>query len=291
MGARIGFVIVIVIILGVALYAYNSGVAGHYNGGSSSSTASNFFSSLFPHWSTSTSGSYSGFMPKGYNGSGFSNTTGMPTSTIGPVINPTDIPAGFTESQLSSYFHQVRFGTVYAGNGYYSSGQISLNTYLYQQSSTGISAVNVTGWQIKSNRGGEFIPQAVNLYDPTGLAPATDIYLKNGDYLNIYSSSAPVNVRINKCMGYLPNGNQFNPPLPQNCPYLDKSQIQSFSGACQNYIMSLSACQLPDFSNPAMPQNDFACRDYINNHFSYHSCFNDHQTDPDSSYSTTSTKN
>lgn len=178
--------------------------------------------------------------------------------------------------QLSPYYGQVHLGNVYAG--YYGSyGQISLYTSLPY----GTTTVDVTGWQIKTNRGGEYIPQAVAVYDPSGLAAPSDIRLKSGDTLNLYSTSAPVNLRLNKCIGYLPNQSQFVPSLPQNCPYLDRSEIQNFSGACQNYITSLGNCQLPNFNDFRIPQNDYSCLNYLNTHFNYYSCYNAHFADPD----------
>ena len=65
--------------------------------------------------------------------------------------------------------------------------------------------------------------QAVSIYDPSGLSAPSDIRLASGDTLYLYSTAAPVNLRINECVGYLPNQSQFNPQLPQNCPYLDRS--------------------------------------------------------------------
>lgn len=270
MGGKIAAIFLIIIVIGIVLYIYNSGVVGK---------GSDFFKNFFPHFPTSS-------LNYGYgSGSGNGGGTGVGGGTyIGPQptpkINPADIPKGFTESQLSPYFHQVRFGGISPGPGYYyyggSYGQITLYAYPPNQS----SSINVTGWQIKANRGGEYIPQAVNFYDPLGLNPATDIKLKSGDVLNIYSSTSAVNLRLNSCIGYLPNLNQFNPGLPQTCPSIDRSGLQSFTGACQNYITSLNGCRQPDFSSPQLPQNDYSCRDYLANKFNYRWCYDKYFSDP-----------
>lgn len=264
MSSNIKVVIFIIVILGLALYVYH---AGYVQKGIQS--LKNAIPSSTPANFPAQSGSYT-YTP--------SPTGTVISATPTSSLNPADIPAGFTAAELSPSFHQVRFGGVSPGCGYYSGcyGQISLYAYPSSQSST----IDVTGWEIKANHGGEYIPQAVNVYDPSGTTAAGDIILKSGDYVNLYSTSAPVNLRLNECIGYLPFPQQFNPPLPQTCPYVNRSAAtQSFSGGCQNYIQSLGSCQLPNLNDPRIPTNDYACRDYLENNFNYLACFNAHRAD------------
>jgi hypothetical protein len=169
----------------------------------------------------------------------------------------------------------VIFGTVSAAT-YYSYGTIQLTDYDYNSTGT----IDVTGWQIKALGGDEYIPQAVDLYDPTGLAPASDINMKTVDTVSIYSSSAPFNLRLNECIGYAAHVADFVPALPNICPYPDPSQIQQFSGACQEYIYSIGQCQTPNMSSGQAPQNDYACTNYLENNLNYRSCFDQHSSDP-----------
>lgn len=197
-----------------------------------------------------------------------------PGSSSTPAIDPSQIPAGYSLAQLSPYFHQIRLGGVSVGSAYYY-GTINL----YSNLNTGEN-VDITGWQIKANRGQEYIPQVINLYDPSGLTSPSDIILHNNDTVSIYSSSAPLNLRLNECVGYLIPMLNTNPALPDTCPYVDRSAIQNFSGACQNYIESLGTCQQPNLTNPEVPSNDYACQDYLENNFNYKSCFDAHVNDP-----------
>jgi len=192
-----------------------------------------------------------------------------------PSINPSEIPQGFTEKDLSPWFHKVRIGGVSPGSVFYY-GQISLYANL-----SGSEGVNVTGWLLKSQRGGQFIPRAVNVYDPVGLPVESDIYLRANDTIYIYSSQSAVglNLRLNKCIGYLENANHFTPPLPLNCPYIDRSEVQSFSGRCQDYILFLGSCRLPD-PNPLIPNTDYACRSFLDT-INQHGCFEKHRNDTD----------
>ena len=203
------------------------------------------------------------------SGSSTQNGSGVVTS-----INPIDIPAGYTEAQLSPFFHKIRLGGLSAGS-VYSYGIISL-----YNSSNATTSIDVTGWEIKSNKSGEYIPQAVNLYDPSGLTAPGDILLKNGQTLNMYSNTAPFNIRLNKCIGYVGNVNKFTPALPTNCPYVNQSDISTFTGACQQYIYSLGSCAFPDMNSISIPQNDYACRAYLNN-LNYGGCYKKYGNDSD----------
>lgn len=291
MGAKIWLIIIIIIALGVGLFIYTSGalVSGVKGFNALFPAPSSTKSSIFGNFSLNalwnefgvSSSSHAPTLPTLSSGSSQGTTISAPSSGAGDnggsvtsTINPADIPAGYTAAQLSPYFHKVRFGSISAAS-FYSYGTITLNDNDYNSTGT----IDITGWQIKSNDGDEYIPQAVNLYDPTGLAPASDINVKAGDVVSIYSSSAPFNLRLNECIGYAAHVANFVPALPLTCPYINQSQIQQFSGACQNYLYTIGQCQTPALSGPQVPTNDYACMNYLENNFTYRSCFNQHSSD------------
>lgn len=268
MGSKIGFILILIVGAGLVLYVVQSGVIDKGAQG---------FSSLFTRSTTTLTPSQSEFTGPVFGGNGPSNSGGgggSGTSTPVQSVNPSDIPPGFTAAQLSPYFHEIRFSGLSYGNP----GFIGLSIALPQGES-----VDITGWQIKSRASGEFIPQAINIYDPSGLTPESDIKVKAGDWVNIYSSSAPVNLRLNKCMGYIAHFANFNPPLPVSCPSPDYAALQksNLSGRCLNAIYSVGGCSQPDFSNPNIPQNEPACIDYLKTHFTYRTCFDEHISDSD----------
>ena len=201
--------------------------------------------------------------------------TPRPTSTISsPVaINPRDIPEGFAAKDLSPHFKKIRFGTMSISE---TRGRFALQASLPEGES-----VNVTGWVIRSNEGSHYVPQAVAVYDPSGLASESDIFLKNRDILYLYSGSSAIgrNFRLNKCIGYLQNASRFVPSLPSNCPRIDDSEIRHLSGECQDYLTSIGACKLPD-ANPPLSIYDYECREYLDD-INYKGCFEEHKTDPD----------
>ena len=276
-----------VLVLGLVIYVVHANFLGntfsqfgslfHYNPSGLFITPSSTASST-PGTSTTTARttSSSPSAPHISTSSVHNATTSQSVTTATSTIPASQIPTGFTLAQLSPYFKKITISSAYAGYGS-SYGQISLSAYNLSPSST----VDITGWQIKTNRSGAYIPQAINLYDPSGLAAEGDIFFERGQFVYMYSSSGPFNLRLNKCIGYIANSNKFTPQLPMTCPSVDQSAISKmgFTGACENYIYSLGSCRVPNLNNAPIPQNDYACRDYVSNNFNYKACFNAHVSD------------
>jgi hypothetical protein len=273
MGTKIGIIILIIIALGVGVYLYSSGAfVNGLKGFNSAFSASSTFS-FFDFGSSSVArGPSAPIGPAAPQAQ--ATSAGSASSSATTTINPANIPAGYTLAQLSPYFQKVRLSGVSAGTSYYY-GTITLGDNNYNSTGT----IDITGWQIKSQNSGEYIPQAIAVYDPSGLTPAGDILMKNGDTVYLYSSSAPFNLRLNECIGYVAHVADFVPALPLNCPQVKQSQIENFTGACQNYINSLWSCQAPNMSSPQIPRTDYACQDYLENNFNYKSCFEAHDGD------------
>ena len=138
--------------------------------------------------------------------------------------------------------------------------------------------VNVTGWRVQSNKASFTIPRAQEVYSFGG--EERDIILRYGNRLHLYSGRGlKGNFRLNKCLGYLEDAIPFTPPLPKNCPVISRSEINGFSGACQNYVLSLRSCQNP-VANPPVPLDDSNCHDFLRK-LNYNSCVAEHRNDED----------
>lgn len=259
------FAVVIVIIAAYALFQYGMPPNLDFGNGFQQSTSTPAVVKKNYSYTSPTQPSYSAPSYK------------APAYNVAPkqTIDPSQIPSGFSIKDISPYFGKIRISASPGYSGSYSQIRISDN----MRSSEG--TVNITGWLMKGNRGNQYIPQAVSVYSPSGLTPQSDIYLKNGDVLTIYSTygAMGVNLRMNKCIGYLANTNKFNPPLYQSCPYLNRSEIINFTGQCQNYILSLGSCQMPA-ANPPIPINDYACSQFLSK-LNYGGCFESHRNDYD----------
>jgi len=205
-------------------------------------------------------------------GGGYDVDSRSPDVPARPAIDPRDIPAGFTAKDVSPYFGKIRFGTVAPGQF----GYLSLQSDLEDA-----ETVNVTGWLIRGNEGSHYIPQAVSVYDPSGLASESDIFMKRGDIVNMYFAASAIgrNFRINKCMGYLENTVRFEPPLSTRCPYVSRDEVSHLTGECQNYVLSLGGCRLPS-ANPPISIYDYTCRSYLDN-LNYRGCFERYGKDAD----------
>jgi len=203
-----------------------------------------------------------------------------------PIIIPTIpdylIPSGFTRSQLSPYFGKIKISAQY--NSSYNPSGFKVYSGLSND-----EKVNITGWRIKTNHGEIIIPQAINVYEPSGLTPPQDIVLSANNYVNIYLSVNPINknFRLNKCMGYLQNDYVFSPPLPQNCPAPSHSDISYLSGECQSYIRSLWGCMVPDEDSDSFyasvggsSREEVECRAFLDT-INQNGCFQKHRWDGD----------
>ena len=300
MGGKVLAIILLVVGLGIALYLFNSGVIAKFGsaitppGGTSTSTVAAATTSTTSPSSSSSGNSFFSFLSRlfhpvtvigpgsagvgttsGGQSSGGSGSALSPASPLAPStssIPASQIPKGFTLAQLSPYFHMVRFSGV-------GISQIGLSA---PGTTAATTTIDITGWKIQTNRSGEYIPQAVNIYDPSAAAVLSDIILtiRQNDIVYFYSNSSPVNLRLNKCMGFLNATHQFNPALPSSCPAVDRSAIANFTGQCQNYILSLG-CQPVNMASPQIPRFDYACQQYLENNFTYKSCVSIHGVDKD----------
>jgi len=297
MNPKIIGILVLIVGLGVGLYFINSGGGAKFGSllqppGSSSSTltATPSTTTAVSGVSSTASASSSGFswasffsslfavhnfptIPTVGPGSGGGSGSGGSAGSGGGTNSGVTPPAGFTVAQLSPYYQKVRLSGV-------SRSEITISTY--PAFGTPTSTVDITGWEIKTNRGGEFVPQVQNIYEPTGVPIQSDIILalNQVNYVNLYSNSSPANLRVNSCMGYLNTPQQFNPGFVYTCPQIDTSQISQFSGSCQNYIRSLYNCQSPDFGSSYFPRNDYQCEDYLRGKYNYTWCVSAYASGP-----------
>jgi hypothetical protein len=205
------------------------------------------------------------------------NQTGQPAASQKPTIIP---PAGFALSELSQYYGQVKISSVSRG------GSGSYNYFILSTSYSLSKPIDITGWHLKSNTGYVLIPTAVPDYSPGGVALSADIILNKSQKVTFYSNGSPLvtNLRVNKCLGYLNNTYKFNPILQNNCPQMySRPEISSFTGACQNLIISLQNCSSPkpDDLNKLSAYADIACKDFINKRFNYNGCYYSHHGDAD----------
>ncbi len=222
-------------------------------------------------------------IPKGYQGSVSSSpaTAGI-TSTPPPVVGggqgsapsapkpSVTPPEGFTAAQLSPWYGQIKISGVSPSGSWNGTSQFTLGA-----NGTLQEGIDITGWEMKSNKGDLLIPGAIANYTPGGFAVSGDITLTTGTYATLYSSASPIgkNVRLNECIGYLNNIYKFDPSLPSNCPSMyNRSEIATFSGQCQNLIFSLGSCAAPTPAQWNSVAGEPECQSFLNR-FNYSNCY------------------
>jgi len=191
---------------------------------------------------------------------------------VNNYYDPTPAKRTFTVKN-SPYFQKIRISSI-------SKDSIILNYYSQNQ-----EKINITGWKIKTGKGGEFvIPQGVEVY-PGFSSPNYDIFIKGNDQIYIQSKSSPFGYssrafRVNKCFGYLADyyGSTFPFRYGKICPKINREEICYFSNNCQNFIFQLQGCNRLNYSQNLKIVSDASCVEYINKYISqylnYDGCLN-----------------
>ncbi len=297
MNRSTGTIILIVVAVIVALFLIIYAVAA-YTGSVSTNIGGNKTSSSSIMVATSTSflvdprlvikGSPSDLNGKGVTSTGLQGGDSSGTTPPAPPaskgffgglfsrFSSNDIPAGFTAADLSPYWQKVTISNAKTSR----STRPTLNPdSVTLKNNAGGASVSISGWQVKSNKDGITIAKGVRLYHsvPT---PLENIELRKGETAVIYTNNNPLatNFLTNKCTGYLATGYPFNPPLPLSCARPPKSDIETFTGTCQDYILHLKTCESGD---PGVVQaaRDASCRSYIASTLNYDGCVKRYQND------------
>jgi len=194
-----------------------------------------------------------------------------PSSPTGEIVgndgkDTPKVPSWIDSTKISPYFRKIKMTSLRAGSPS-SMGHVILGTFI-----SGDEKINVTGWQIRAKYGGIYVPRAVVVYPAVGIPKESDIILEKGQRLVLYTTISPigVNLRMNRCIGYLNNTIRFSPSLPRQCPKPDVGILRNFSSQCENYARSIGTCQVP-LTNPPIPNYDYQCREYLSQ-FNYKDC-------------------
>lgn len=206
--------------------------------------------------------------------SSLGTNTGYPTGSGSvKIIN---LPEGFTQEQISPFYGKITISAISFSSVYSPYNRVAI-------ASKTNDLINVSGWRIQNKWGSlPNIPQAIADYKPFGVNTKSDIIIKNGETVNIYSnrSANNENFRLNKCTGYLNNYYNFQPVLPKSCPALDKSESYLFSSSCQNFVRSISGCRVPtanELNHFSLP-GDNLCRAFLDK-VNYGGCYQENSAD------------
>lgn len=164
----------------------------------------------------------------------------------------------------------------------------------YERTDVSISAgytlkepVNITGWKIRMDSGGEVsIPKGIRDYAP-GASREVDIMLGPGEKVSLYGHYQFAdykhlfgkNILLNACTGYLNDVYKFDPELPRRCPIIKREDVASLSGGCQATVLSLPRCGVPTSAQIQSFQGDSSCQSFLRDKFGYANCHTAHRKD------------
>lgn len=211
--------------------------------------------------------------------SGPKEYTFLVRAKIKDVIDPTPAKRTF-KINTSPYFSKVKISSVRAETSSRSSS-ITLTTSLKEG-----EEINITGWRIRGKKGGFTIPSGIEKYKPYyNPVPDESIFIDRSGKIYLSGASNPLgrgrNFRINKCFGYLANYRDFPTPITKNCPKPTREEISHLSPCCQEFILRLGRCEIPEYSSNFRISRDSECVAYLNKNLNYGGCYRKYSKDED----------
>jgi len=205
---------------------------------------------------------------------------------IKDVIDKTPAKRTF-KINTSPYFDKIKILSVSSQTSSRPS-VIRLSTRLNEE-----EEINITGWQIRGNKGVAIITQGIETYLPYISNPSEDILIgRSAATIHLQGTSSPLGInksfRPNKCFGYLTDVYNFTPSISfsKKCPSIKLEEISHLGEYCQDFILrKMRGCEVPDYSDNLKIIFDSECTSYISSYaeknFNYQGCFRNYSKDKD----------
>ena len=141
--------------------------------------------------------------------------------------------------------------------------------------------IKISGFKIKGKKFQKEIKNAVKIWKPG--AKEEKVFLEKNQKAYLIGANSPLgkSFLLNKCMGYLKENYKFYPSFYTYCPKPEKEELASLSEECQEFILKLGNCEIPDWQGNFTISKDEKCVDFLEEHFNYGSCLKNHQKDED----------
>jgi hypothetical protein len=208
------------------------------------------------------------------------NQTAAPAPTIepepvpAPTPTPTPVPEdGVTSPKkpeaLSLLYQKITISSV--------TKKTSAHPSVITLRMSSKEEIDITGFTVQTRHGQFKIPEGMEKYRAYGVEK--DISGKG--YLTIYliGGKSPLNTdafRINTCFGYLKQYNIFYPSVYNSCPKPTIEDVYDLNPFCQDYILKLRTCQIPDYSTNLKIASNSYCTSYINENLNYNGCYDNY---------------
>ncbi len=151
------------------------------------------------------------------------------------------------------------------------------------------ASTNITGMTLKSVVSGQVVQigKGVGLPISNDSNTPTEIFINPNQKIIVATGASPLgySFRLNLCIGYFEQYQNFTPSLPQSCPYLKgepwpapPNQLQD---ACLDYVERFPRCTiitaLPKATADALnDEQEYRCLMFIQNNTGYQNCVSKH---------------
>ncbi len=173
---------------------------------------------------------------------------------------------------ISPYYGLAEIQSVKAENSYHVS-LITLSVRPRQGEN-----INITGWTVKTRRGGAIIPQAMEYYQSSYIPH--NIIIREYNTIYLIGAKSPLgsdrSFRLNTCFGYLSKSRNFYPSVYTSCPKLELEELYHLKPYCQDFLLRSYGCKMPDYSEDFKVSTDSQCVEYILDYFTYSGCYKNH---------------
>ncbi|MDP6387916.1 MAG: hypothetical protein QGG63_01410 [Candidatus Pacebacteria bacterium] len=148
--------------------------------------------------------------------------------------------------------------------------------------------ISITGWKLESmiSKKKMVIGGAVEVFRSGVINAEPPISLKAGEEVIISTGRSPIGAsfKMNKCVGYFEQFQDFSPSLRKNCPSpldeFDKfANMPPSDFTCKDIVKSLSWCEMPIDALPLGTTN--SCSEFISKNINYTGCVKNHRNDLD----------
>lgn len=153
-------------------------------------------------------------------------------------------------------------------------------------SSSNTENISLSGFTVQSARTGRIVkvPLGTELPRSGIIGEAEAIIMKPGDKAYIMSGRSPIGAsfRINMCIGYFSQYQDFTPGLPRSCPTANDELERYYQGdllndeACTKFTDKISQCSLVSSIPPTV---SYACKNVVDTYLNYNGCVTAHQRD------------
>lgn len=166
-------------------------------------------------------------------------------------------------------------------------------------SSNNRADINITGWRIESLVTGNSatLGTVTNLVRSGQVNPQTTLLLPPGGEVTVITGRSPLGTsfRINQCIGYMSQFQNFIPELPTDCPDPEEeferyasvptTHLRSDRDAydiCLDFVDSLPRCEIYDDDlEEVEPDLHNSCQAFIEEELTYSACVRNHQFEID----------